>query len=304
MILVALAVVVSTAFGVVYERRADRASVAARGALRLMLYVLVPFVSFVNVAHLRLTVGGGAGLAFAYLAIGAAGLAAWAVGRWAMRLPAPTLGALICSVILVNTGYLGLPMTVALLGAKNLGSAVAYDQVVSGPILFVFGFAVGAAFGAQAGESGLMRFRAFLTRNPPLLAVVAGLLAPASAAPAPLVRTSHLVVAALLPLGFFAVGVNLSSERREEGASLLERPDQRVLLAVGLRLFAAPLILAGVSATVVALPSAYLLQAAMPAAISSLIVGQAYGLDQRLIATVIVWSTATVLLVGVATAAI
>jgi malate permease and related proteins len=146
--------------------------------------------------------------------------------------------------------------------------------------------------------------RAFLTRNPPLLAVVAGLLAPASAAPALLVRTSHLVVAALLPLGFFAVGVNLSSERREEGASLLERPDQRVLLAVGLRLLAAPLILAGVSATVVALPSAYLLQAAMPAAISSLIVGQAYGLDQRLIATVIVWSTATVLLVGVATAAI
>jgi hypothetical protein len=40
------------------------------------------------------------------------------------------------------------------------------------------------------------------------------------------------------------------------------------------------------------------------AAISSLIVGQAYGLDQRPIATVIVWSTATVVLVGVATAAI
>jgi malate permease and related proteins len=302
-IFVALAVVVATAFGVVCEVRLERAPVASRGALRLMLYVLVPFVSFVNVAHLRLTVGAGAGLVFAYLAIGTAGLAAWAAGRWALRLPGPTLGALICSVILVNTGYLGLPMTVALLGAKDLSSAVAYDQVVSGPMLFVVGFGVGAAFGAQSGDSGPTRLRAFLTRNPPLLAVIAGLIAPASAAPALLVHISHLVVAALLPLGFFAVGVNLSAERREDAASLVELPDRSVVLAVGLRLLVAPLLLAAVSSTLVRLPAPYLLQAAMPAAISSLIVGQAYGLDQRLTATVIVWSTATVLVIGLGIAA-
>jgi predicted permease len=42
----------------------------------------------------------------------------------------------------------------------------------------------------------------------------------------------------------------------------------------------------------------------MPSGINSLIVGHAYGLDQRLIATVIVWSTAAVLLIGLVAAAL
>jgi predicted permease len=271
--------------------------------LALMLYVLVPFVSFVNIAHLRLTVGAGAGLGLAYLSLGAAGTAAWAIGRFAMRLERPTLGAFICTVILVNTGYLGLPMTVALLGSRELGSAVAYDQVVSGPMLFLVGFAVGAAFGDRAGDGGLRRLRTFLTRNPPLLAVIAGLLAPSALAPSALLHASHVVVEALLPLGFFAVGVNLSRERREDAAPLVELPDRRVVLAIALRLCIAPALLGLVSLTALRLPSAYLLQAGMPTAINSLIVGHAYGLDQRLIATVILWSTIAVVVIGLTASA-
>src|SRR3978361_521500 len=124
-----------------------------------------------------------------------------------MRLSRPEIGALICSVIVVNTGYLGLPMTVALIGPRQLGTAIAYDQLVSGPMLFIAGFGVGAAFGTRAGEGARARARSFFARNPPLLAVGARLLAPPALAPAPLVHISHFVVAALLPLGFFVVGV-------------------------------------------------------------------------------------------------
>jgi malate permease and related proteins len=298
MILVALAVLASTAFGVVSEHRFAGAPRAARSALGLMLYVLVPFVSFVNIAHLRLSAGAGIGLVAAYVAIAAAGTAAWVIGtRW-LRLSRPAVGALILCVVVVNTGYLGLPMAVALLGTHALGSAVGYDQIVSGPMLLLVGFAVGAAFGVRAGNTPRERFKAFITRNPPLLAVIAGLIAPASLAPPVLVKASHVVVALLLPLGFFAVGVNLSAERREDQAPLLERPDRRVAVAVGLRVCAVPLVLAGVSALIIRLPSAYLLQAAMPTGINSLIVGHAYGLEQRLIATIIVWSTSVVMLVG------
>ncbi len=304
MLLVALAVAISTAFGITCERRTAFARQAARRGLQLMLYVLVPFVAFVNIAHVHLTGGGGVGLIVAYVAISGAAFTAWCVGRYVLHLDRPALGAVICTNVVVNTGYLGLPMTVALLGSGALSSAVAYDQLVSGPMLFLVGFAVGAAFGTRAGEGGLARLRAFLTRNPPLLGVIAGLLAPASLAPAALVTASHVIVAALLPLGFFAVGVNLSAERRKDAAPLLERPDRSVMLAVGLRLLVAPLGLAVVSATVIKLPSAYLLQAAMPAGINSLIVGQAYGLDQRLIATIIVWSTMAVLLAGLVVAVV
>jgi predicted permease len=50
------AVVLATATGVLSERRSDNARTAARWALNSMLYVLVPFVAFVNFAHLHLSV--------------------------------------------------------------------------------------------------------------------------------------------------------------------------------------------------------------------------------------------------------
>lgn len=297
MVYVALAVLVSTAVGVACDRRFTLAEPAARGVLALMLYALVPFVSFVNFAHLHLSVGGGVGLVLAYPAIGLTGAVVWAIGR-RMRVPRRSLGALIVSVIVVNTGYLGLPMSLALLGSKGLGEAIPYDQLVSGPMFLVFGFAVGALFGGRGGEPWGARVKSFLVGNPPLFAVLAGLITPASVVPASLVSVSHLVVAALLLLGFFVVGVHLSAERRHERVPLLERPDARVALAVAARLLGPVLVLAAVAATAVRLPAAYLLQAAMPTGVTSLVVGHAYGLDQRLIATAIVWSTAAVLAAG------
>lgn len=300
MILVAVAVAVSTAIGVVCEHRFDAARKASRGALALMLYALLPFVAFVNFVHLQLSAGAAAGLVVAYLGLACGGLFAWLIGRRALQLTRPALGALICSVILVNTGYLGLPMSQALLGAGHLTAAVAYDQVVSAPMLFIAGFGVGAAFGTTGEAGALDRIRIFLTRNPPLIAVLAGLVAPAALAPAVLVNASHVVVVALLPVGFFAVGVNLSAARRELSAPLLELPDRKIVLAIGLRLCVTPLLLGALAAIGLAIPSAYLLQAAMPTGVNALIVGHAYGLDQRLIATAIVWSTAIVLLLGLA----
>ncbi len=298
MVLVAAVVVLATAVGIGSERRFRLAPQAARVALAGMLYALVPFVSFVNIAHLHVTAGTGFGLILAYGAIGIAGLLAWQIGHRVLQLSRPSLGALICCVIIVNTGYLGYPMSVAVLGAHALSSAVAYDQLVSGPTLFVIGFGIGAVFGTRGGEARAERLRAFMIRNPPLLAVIAGLLAPASAAPHVLVSASHVIVDALLPLGFFVVGVTLSAERREEATSLIELPDRRVVVAVLLRHLIPVGLLAAASATIVKLPSAYLLQAAMPTAVNTLVVGHAYGLDQRLIATVIVWSTTAVITIG------
>ena len=123
MILVALAVVASTAFGVVCEhRRSESAARASRIALEVMLYALVPFVSFVNIAHLHLTSGGGVGLIGAYVAIATAGVIAWGIGRFGMRLVRPTLGAIILSVVVVNTGYLGLPPVTYVSPSANAGT--------------------------------------------------------------------------------------------------------------------------------------------------------------------------------------
>lgn len=297
MLLVILTVVVVTGLGVLADHRTRSAQTAARWILTLMLYVLMPFVSYVSFAHLHLTLGGGVGLGAAYIGLGLAGWLAWWLGR-RIGLEGPALGGLMCGVVLVNTGYLGVPLAVVIFGSHELSRAVAYDQLISGPMTFTVGFGIGAAFGTRGSGGRGERLRAFLTRNPPLLAAAAGLLVPASAAPSVLVHAAHIVVYALLVVGFFAVGIHLSSERRDDAAPLLEKPDRRVGLALGLRFLINPLLLALVAAFGVAIPSVYLLQAAMPTGVNSLLVGHAFGLDQRLIATIIVWSTLVVLAAG------
>lgn len=297
MLAVVLTVVLATAVGVVCEHRAAWAGALAARCLTAMLYVLVPFVSYANFAHLKISLGGGIGLLVAYAGLGLAGGFAYLLGRRSGA-PRRALGALILGVILANTGYLGYPMSVALLGPPALPHAVVYDQLVSGPMVFTVGFAVGAAFGTGPQSSWRDRGLRFLTRNPPLIAAVAGLVVPKALAPEVLVTASHVVVNVMLAVGFLVVGIYLASEREEDHASLLEVPDKLVWIGLGCRFLINPVLLAIVYSAGVAIPSAYLLQAAMPAGINGLIVGHAYGLDQRRIATMIVWSTLLALLVG------
>jgi len=298
-IYVVLAVVASVTAGVAAERRSSTAAQRlGRRTLDVMLYVLVPFVTFFNIAHLHITRGVGVGIGLGYAELAVVGVGAWVIGERVLRLSRPATGALICATVLANTGYLGLPLAVALLGVRQLGTAIAFDTLVSAPMLLFVGFAVGAAFGSRAGDTRGERVRAYFARNPPLLAVAAGLLAPRSLAPALLVSASHVVVFALLPLGFFALGINLAAESDEGTVPFPPRLTAPIATVLGLRLLAAPALLLILSALVVAVPEAYLLQAAMPCGINSLIVAHAYGLDLRLVAGALAWSTAVVMVVG------
>ena len=300
MILIALAAMAATWAGIALERRRRSARLVAQRMLQVMLYGLVPFVSYVNIAHLRLTLSSGVGLGLGWATMTVVTLLAWAIGRFSLRLDRRQLGAVVVSVAIVNTGYLGNPIVGVLLGAHALHASVAWDQLVGGPALFVLGFGAGASFGEGGGRGWRARARLFITRNPPLWAAVAGLLVPAAWAPAPLPEVSRWVVDAMLVTGFFAAGVYLSAERRADHEPLLQRPDRPTLLVLAMRLLAAPLVLLGLSLLVVSVPAAYLVQSLMPTGLNSLIVGHAFRLDQRLIATVIVWGSASVLLAGLA----
>jgi predicted permease len=292
-LLVVLTILGSLLAGVAAERRhGARAAVGARGVLKLLLYVLTPPVAFLNVAHLEITADVGGGIVIGWAALVLAGLAAWAVGRWWLRLPPPTNGVLVNSSLQGNTGYLGLPLCVALLGGEHLSQAVAYDVFVQAPVLLLGVFGVGAAMGTRAGSSTAERLRAFVLKNPPLIAVVAGLLAPAALAPAGLVEASRVLVYASLPFGFFAAGVILAEHAEEGRAALRPRFERSVGAAILLRLVVAPLLLFLLAAPFIDLPPAYLLLAAMPAGLSGLTVAHAYGLDLRFAASAVAWTTA------------
>jgi predicted permease len=287
------AIAVSTAAGIWAEHRlgARATEISRRGMLFVLWWVLPP-VTFLNLVDANLDLDAGLGIVFGLVSLLVLGLAAWAVGAKLLRLPRASTGALISSVIVVNTGYLGYAVVAALVGFDELGEAVAYDILVSAPALLVGSFAVGAAFGERAGEGPRERAAAFLTRNPALLAALLAVLAPASLAPDALVDASRVVIIAILPLGFFAVGVALA-ESAESGRAKFPPPlDRPVAAAVTLRLAGGPLLLLALSAAFIDLPDTYLLLAAMPCGLNTMVVGHAYGLDLRIAAGAIAWSTA------------
>jgi predicted permease len=289
---VALAIVAATGVGVGSERRwGDRALRLSRRLIDLMVWVLLPFVAFFVIADLELGGGVGAGLLLGYAELTIVGLLAYLAGGRVLRLPRPAVGSLICVVILANTGYLGIPLNAALLGHDALAPAIAWDTLISAVMLYTAGFGVGAAFGTEAGESTGERLKAFFTRNPVLYAVIAGLLAPDALAPHALVEVAEAVSFCLLPVGFFILGVNLMSEE-EHGVVRFPPPlTAPVGTAMVLRLLVAPALMAGFAAAIVDVPDAYLVQAAMPSGINSLIVAHVYGLDLRLAASAIAWTT-------------
>ena len=296
---VVLAIAGATASGVGAERRyGARASGAARQILRTMLYVLLPPVIFFNVVHLRLTADAGAGVGLAIVALALTGALAYVVSRHGLGLSRASTGSVVNASIHGNTSYLGFPVVAAVLGPEHLGQAILYDTLVQGPVFFLGCFGVATALGTAAGESLGARLRAFLTRNPPLYAVLAGLVAPVALAPDALVDASRVLVYALLPLGFLAIGMTLADERRAVGAG--REPFTRAAgLAVAMRLVVAPLMLLAVAAPFIDLPPAYVLLAATPVGLSSVVLAHEFGLHLRLSAAAIACTTAVALPVAV-----
>ncbi|HEV7482726.1 MAG TPA: AEC family transporter [Solirubrobacterales bacterium] len=296
-LLTTLAIVIAVAVGVWSERRWPLgAANAARKALLILLYVLLPPVIFFNLAKAEIDLSHAVGIGLALVAVSLAGIFTWWMASRVLRLPRHQVGAVIVAVLSVNTGYLGYPLTVALLGRAELSTAVLYDVLVTGPSLLLGAFAVGAAFGTKAGDTPRDRVRAFFTRNPPLYAAIAGLLAPSALAPQVLVDASQALIVAILPIGFFAVGATLA-EGAEHGELPLPPPLTRpVLLTLVARLAIVPALLMLLAAPLIDLPAAYRLMSAMPTGLNAMVVSHAYGLDNRIVAEAVTWSTAIVIL--------
>lgn len=298
MIGIAAVILAATAAGVATHRRlGDRAIAVARRILAVMLYGLVPPVVFFNLVDLEVTTDVGVGLALAWAAVILVGLIAYVVGARVLKLTRPQTGTLINTALHPNTGYLGIPVCAAVLGTDSLDQAVAYDTLVGTPTLLLGVFGVGAAFGTRAGATVRDRAVAFLTRNPPLIAAAAALVAPSALAPGVLVDASRVLVFALLPLGFYALGITLDGVRDPERGRRIDRP---VAAALGLRLVVAPALLLALAAPLIDLPDAYLIAAAMPTGLNGLIVAYSYGLDVGLAGRAIAYGTGIVVVAGVA----
>ncbi len=300
MLEIALVMTVATAVGVyASKRRPEQADRAARNTMDFVLWVLLPVVLFFMLVRFEFTaeigLALGIGLAANVVVVGLA----YVIGTHVLHASRAVVGTIMACSVLGNTAYLGYPFVAAALGFDELPVAASYDIMVMVPTFLLVGFSIGAAFGTVA-ESSSDRIRSFFTRNPLIYAAIAAFVAPDSFAPDVAVDGARLLVFAILPLGFFAVGVTLHHEAEEDELSFPPPLTPPVAVAVVLKLTVPAAIFLLASAFIVHIPRAYIIEAAMPTGVNNLLIANTYGLDRKLAASAIVWSTPIVLLAGLA----
>lgn len=295
MIWIVATIIVATLVGVWSERRwPDVAGPGSRKSLTVLLYGVIPPIIFFNLAGATFDSSVGIGIVLGLITVSTVGFLGWVLAVPILKLPRPVAGAVICCVITSNTGYLGYPMVLTLMGGDDLSQGVVYDVVVSGTALMLLAFGVGAAFGTRAGEGFTQRLKSFFFKNPLLYAGVLGLLAPAALAPDLLVDVSRVLVILILPVGFFAVGAVLAEEERDGTIKLPPKIHREVGGVIVLRLMVSPALLFVLAMPFSGIPRSFYLMAAMPSGLNAMIVGHNYGLDLRTTAEAVVYTTAIV----------
>ena len=203
----------------------------------------------------------------------------------ALRLREDARAALLLTVALGNTSFLGYPLTRALIGEHALPYAVIYDQLGSFLILSTFGLYVLARYGHRGDgpRPGLRAMAQRILRFPPLWALLLGLTAMPAQPPAWIDHLLRALADALLPLAVLAVGLSVRFA--------LPRDELRPLAAgLALKLLALPA-LASALAPVLGLHGdiarTVVLEAAMPPMIIAATLAIAHGLAPRLAAAMV-----------------
>lgn len=205
-------------------------------------------------------------------------LPAWAYARLA-QLSAPQTGSMLTCALVSNLGFLGAFTAFALHGEVAYGLAMWY-LVYFSPCFYVVGFALAKRFGQQVSASGQASFLSDQLRLLPLLGLLLGLVLSVTRVPRPAIFES--INRALIPLDTAMYLAAIGSQLTWEPIGRWRMPCavMSVIKFVYSPLIAWALVQLG---HVQGLPRfIVLLQAAMPVAISPLMLPMLFGLDRRL----------------------
>jgi hypothetical protein len=223
-----------------------------------------------------------AGIAWAIFLLSAA--AAWVVSR-ALSLERHVAGGFIIASALGNTGFIGYPLSEALLGEAGLVRAVFYDVFGTVGALVLMGLFIAEYYGAP-GDRRVNPFREVLT-FPAVLAVVVALALRAVAVPELISDWIELLANLVVPLIMISVGLSLRPRALREFALPL-------VALTAIRLLIAPL--AAIVLGSALLPDrealrVVVLEAGTPAMMLTLVIGSRFRLNTDFIAAAILVTT-------------
>lgn len=279
-----LGFVAIVAVGVILRRTGVLTREDARPINAVIIYAGLPAMIFraVHGAALGPELVGVAGIAWGVFALTA--LLAWGVSR-VLQLPRKTAGGFILAAALGNTGYIGYPISQAVLGDAGLVRAIFYDVFGTvGALLFV-GLFIAERFG-EPGERRIDPLREALT-FPPVIALAVGLALRTVEVPHLLSNGIDALANVVVPLIMISVGLSLTPGSMRASAAPLAA-------LCGVRLVVAPAIAFALGLAILGDPEVarlVVLEAGMPAMMLTLVIGSRFELDTDFIASAILVTT-------------
>ncbi len=251
-----------------------------------VIYVALPALILAQIPTISFGADMLAPVLVAWVVMGASAGITWLLSRYFKWNPAIT-GALLLVITLGNTSFIGFPLIEAHLGAEALPYAILYDQLGTFLALNTLGIAIASRY-AQTPHARTGPLWFTIMKFPPFGALLLGFVLMLAAVPVPAVLTDVLdrLAATLVPVVMVAVGLQwrLRIDRSETGLIvfalifiLLIKPLLALVLVKGLAF--EPI----VAKTIV-------LEAAMPAMISTGALALTYGLAPRFVSTIIGYS--------------
>ncbi len=193
--------------------------------------------------------------------------------------PPPTRGSFLLSAMVGNTGYLGYPVTLALVGPGLFGWALFYDML--GTMFGAYGLGVLLAARFGQGTRSPQQMLGTLLLNPALWGFIAGLWLRDIPLPPLLDNGLKAVAWGSIALSLILIGMRLSQLQLQHSLKLAS-------FGLGIKMLVVPLLLgAGISWLGIhgAPRLVMVLQMAMPPAFATLMLTEAYDLDRELTVT-------------------
>lgn len=215
--------------------------------------------------------------AIAWFAISGSAALAW---LWLKRHPswhAQTQGSFLLASMFGNTGYLGFPIALALLGTKYFAWTLIYDMIGT-----TFGaYGLGVILASRFGGLKQHNFSHTLIRNPALWSFGIGMVGRDFPLPNFLEIGLHQFAWGAISLSLILIGMRLSQLRSSHNFYL-------ALPSLGIKMLVIPLAI-GVLLPLIhitgEIQQAIILQMAMPPAFATLVLAENYELDQNFAVT-------------------
>ncbi len=279
--------------GLFLGRKLPKTVADSLGQFLFWIGVPISIVAFLRHADLSGSIWLAPAIAWIAILLGAVFAWVWMTNEGSQGSPGwskPAQGSFLLASMIGNTGYLGFPITLAIVGEKYFGWAVFYDLLGSTLGAYGLGVLLAAHFGAQAKSQWHLTLA--LLKNPALWSLGAGLWFRLYPLPA-------LAEATLKGLGWgmIAISLVLIGMRLSQINSWQRLPT--ALVSQGIKMLLVPLLLgAGISRLGITgtFQLAIVLQMAMPPAFATLVLAEAYNLDRELAVTALAVGSSGLLL--------